>query len=201
MRGKSAKRLIVAIVLAAFAASAAWAVTLLKSMQDLEAEAYDIRVLAFSPETKASDRIVMVWLDEATMAGLPYRSPVPRDFLAKLHKQIVAAEPWLVGYDIFFADSSFPDADREFAKALGGSVTYAVVPRRPDGTVAMPLPMFADALVGVGLADLPFNPFDATVRVAKLSYDTDRGMMDSFGAEIFGAAAGVAAADAREARP
>jgi len=194
MRGANRNRLIASFAIAALATLLAWAATHLKSVRDLEQVAYDLRVLAFAPATQPSDKVVMVWLDEATMEGLPYRSPVPRDFLATLHREIVKAEPWMVGYDIFFKDPSFSQADSDFRDALEGSVTYAVVPRRPDGVVDMPLPMFEQVLVGVGLANLPFNPFDATVRKARFSFDTDRGRMDSFAAAIFSAATGVDAA-------
>ncbi|MBN1282230.1 MAG: adenylate/guanylate cyclase domain-containing protein, partial [Proteobacteria bacterium] len=78
------------------------------------------------------------------------------------------------------------------------SATYAVVPMRQDGTVDAPLPLFAGALTGVGLADLPFNPFDSTVRRARLSYDTEQGQMETFAAAMFSAATGVSAAKSVE---
>ena len=196
MKGKLAKRIITALTLAAFAAIVAGAASFLKPIVDLEQESYDLRVLAFAPTTTASPDVVMVWLDEATMKGLSYRSPVPRDFLARLHSRIMSAKPRLVGYDIFFKDPSFPEADSAFAEALEGSAAYAVAPMRPDGSVEPTLPLFEKALKGVGLADLPFNPFDSTIRTAKLSFDTKGGRMDSFGAAIFSAATGANASAA-----
>ncbi|MFH1829537.1 MAG: CHASE2 domain-containing protein [Pseudomonadota bacterium] len=191
---KFPKQLLRIFVIAIFATAVAWGASHLKAARDLEEMTFDIRVLAFSPETKPSPDIVMIWLDEATMKGLPYRTPIPRDFLATLHSNILKAKPWLIAYDIFFKDPSFPKADSEFAKALEMGAAYGIVPRRPDGVVDMPLALFMEALAGVGLADLPFNPFDATVRMAKLGFDTDRGEMDSFAAMIFKAATGIDAA-------
>ncbi len=191
---KLAKHLSRVLVIGLASTLLAFVIMQLKAAGDLEETAFDVRSLAFSPETEPSDKIVMVWLDEATMRELPYRSPVPRDFLARLHRKILEAGPWLVAYDIFFKDPSFPKADRELVDALEDGAAYAIAPRRPDGTVDMPMPEFMEALTGVGLADLPFNPFDATVRRARLSFDTDRGAMDSYAAAIFRGATGVDAA-------
>jgi adenylate cyclase len=191
---KSSRLLLRALAIAIVSTLLAWGVMHIRAARDIEEMTFDIRVLAFAPETHASDKVVMVWLDEETMRALPYRSPIPRDFLAKLHLKILKAEPWLVAYDIFFKDPSFPNADREFIDALEEGAAYAIVPRRSDGKVDMPLPEFNEALTGVGLADLPFNPFDATVRKARFSFDTDRGPMDSYAAMIFRGASGIDAA-------
>jgi adenylate cyclase len=190
---KTTRLLLRALVIAIASTILAWCVMHVRAARDIEETTFDIRTLAFAPATKASDKVVMVWLDERTMRALPYRSPIPRDFLAKLHLKILKAEPWLIAYDIFFKDPSFPQADREFISALKAGPAYAIVPRRPDGKVDMPMPEFTNALTGVGLADLPFNPFDATVRKARFSFDTDRGPMDSYAAMIYLGATGIAA--------
>lgn len=191
LQSKSTKLLFRAVVIAIISTLIAWGATHLKAARDLEETTFDVRALAFAPETDPSEKIAMVWLDEATMKGLPYRSPIPRDFLAGLHEKIIAAEPWLVAYDIFFKDPSFQKADRQFIGTLEKWAAYAIVPRRPDGTVDMPAPEFMEALTGVGLADLPFNPFDATVRKARFRFETDRGPMDSYAAMIFKGATGI----------
>jgi len=167
----------------------------LKAPRDLEARLFDIRQLAFAPETTPSSDVVMVWLDEKTMKGLPYRTPIPRNFLAGLHNKISEADPKLIAYDIFFKGASFPGDDEMLSDALKRHPAYAVVPQRSDGVVDMPDEIFMRGLAGVGLADLPFNPFDSTVREAKFSFDTDRGEMRSFAAELFFAARGVDAAE------
>lgn len=48
----------------------------------------DANIRYFAPSTKVSDDIVIVFLDEGAMKELPYRSPVPRDFLYKLNESI-----------------------------------------------------------------------------------------------------------------
>ena len=175
------KRIFQVTVLSLLATGFTWGLAHLRSQNDLEAETVDIRELAFPPETKVSDDIVIVSLDEATMAALPYRSPIPRDFLATLTEKIAAAGPKLIGYDIFFADPSFPEADHKLAAALKKIPAYAVVPQAKST-----LPLFADVLKGVGLADLPFNPFDATVREARLEFSS----APTFAALLYHAATG-----------
>ncbi len=165
----------------------------LKAMQDLEATTFDVRMLAFPPETRASDAIVMIWLDEATMAALPYRTPIPRNFLAQLHERIMAAKPKLVGYDIFFKGASFPKDDQMLVAALSGTPAYGVFPRRADGSADAPDPLFLEALAGTGLADLPFDPFDSTVRRAQVRIETEQGTFPSFAAELYHAATGMSA--------
>ncbi|MFA5811520.1 MAG: CHASE2 domain-containing protein, partial [bacterium] len=179
------KNIINSLVIAVFATLVALAIMQLRAPRALEDVLFDVRMLAFAPETKPSPDIAMIWLDEPTMRNLPYRSPIPRDFLATLQKNIMKAEPWLVGYDIFLKDPSFPDADKAFADSLTGGVEYAVVPMRPDKTVDEPLPLFAKELEGTGLSDLPFNPFDSAVRRVKFHFKTARGEMSSFAATNF----------------
>ncbi len=187
---KQFRTLFRALLIALVATVVARGVMLLKAPRDLEATLFDVRQLAFVPPTQAADDVVMVWLDEATMQGLPYRTPIPRDFLARLQTTLAAAKPKLIAYDIFFKGASFPEADAALAEALVAHPAYGVVPRRADGVVDMPDAIFLPGLAGVGLADLPFNPFDATVRSAQLSFATDRGPMRSFAAELFHAATG-----------
>ncbi len=165
--------------------------------------------MAFPPETSASDDIVMIWIDEKTISSLPYRSPVPRDFLAKLNERLISAGAKIAGYDIFFKGPSFPEADSALADSLKSSNALAVVPMRPrplcpkqfaedpavSGCVDLPDEIFMNSLNGIGLADLPFSAFDSTVREAKLSFITNLGDTQSFAAIIYEAATGNRAQD------
>ena len=153
----------------------------------------------------------MIWLDEETMKGLPYRSPVPRDFLKTLNDKILEAQPKLVAYDIFFKDPSFPNIDYELAASFSSGPVYAVMPMRiacspplmggdkgegdRSGCVDLPLQLFREAVDGLGLADLPFNPFDSVVRTARFDFTTDIGETPSFAALLYKAATGNSAAN------
>lgn len=169
-----------------------------RAFDSIEQWTFDLRQIAFSPKTEASQDIVMIWLDEQTMKDLPFRSPVPRDFLAGLNDKLAAASPKLIAYDIFLKDPSFPNADQALAESLKNTNAYAVMPMRIggcekagiDGCVDTPLPLFSDSLKGMGLADLPFNPFDSVVRKARFSFETDQGPTPSFASLIFEKATG-----------
>jgi len=170
----------------------------LKFADDLEQATFDLRQLAFAPETSASDKIVMVWLDENTMSKLPYRSPVPRDFLTKLNDALSRAAPAAIGYDIYFKDPSFPGPDRDLVASFAKSKVYAVEPMRYsdkigiDGIVDPPGDMFVRVLKGRGLADLPIGAFDTKVRKARLSYKTDEGITPTFAALLYNVTGGDA---------
>ena len=168
----------------------------LKSVKSLEEQTFDARHIFLGPNTIPSSDIVMVWLDQRTMKTLNYRSPVPRDFLAKVINNIESANPKLIAIDIFFEDPSFPKADEKLANALKNATIpiYAVVPNKPanqceneisksvEGCMGTPLDIFHTSLTGVGLANLPYNASDSTVRRAKLSFETDQGETPSFSA-------------------
>lgn len=191
------KTILRALVIAGCSLGILWgAKTHVTAITKLEGAAYDMRLRSFPPTTTPRDDIVMIWLDEATMQPLPYRSPIPRDFLATLTDRLAAARPKLVAFDIFFKDPSFAQADASFAKTLQTLSAYAVVPQRESGAVDLPLPLFQEALAGVGLADLPFNPFDATIRSAELSFETEQGAFSSIAAELFEAVTGTNALSA-----
>jgi adenylate cyclase len=178
----------------------------LRIVDDLESTSLDLRELAFAPETSVSNRIVMVWLDESTMSELPYRSPVPRDFLKKLNDQLMRAGPAAIGYDVYLKDPSFPKLDRALADSLSRTNAYAVMPMRPpdkpgiEGIVDPPMKMFKKSLEGLGLADLPIGAFDTKVRGARLSYATDEGKTPTFASLLFNAATGSDSLEAVSAK-
>lgn len=172
-------------LLLALSFSLVWLARQSNILQNLEAESYDLRVLAFAPPTKASDDVVMVWLDEPTMRDLLYRSPIPRDFLAMLTDKLAEAQPKFVAYDIFFKDPSFPEGDAAFAQSLAKVHGYGVVPLRETFELEKPLPIFFSALDGLGLADLPFNPYDATVRAFRVEFPSIGGPFPAFATRLY----------------
>jgi adenylate cyclase len=199
------KKILFVLVIFVFSMLCVLGLSRLGAIRDLENQTIDVRQLAFAPETKSSEAIVMVWLDETTMNGLPYRSPVPRNFLADLNDSLFARGAKLVAYDIFFKGNTFKQDDEALAKSLSGKNVFAVIPSRPlsfcsaslaekfkDASICADLPekIFQDSLVGIGLADLPFSAFDANVRRAKFNFLTNLGQMSSIAAGIFKAVTG-----------
>lgn len=178
------KRLLAFVGICLLSLLAAEGLRHIRFLQATEELLWDLRIRFFSPATRVHPDIVLIALDEDTMRSLPYRSPIPRDFLRDLHTHIAVANPRLIAYDLFFKDPSFPDADKRFADALHSHPPYAVSLGRdtPGGMVTEdpPLELFHREMAGVGLADLPLNPFSQVVRQAKSSYQTPNGDRPTF---------------------
>lgn len=84
-----------------------------------EAALSDRARMAFAPSVQSQDkRISFVSLDEATMATLPYRSPIDRAFLAGLVTQIGAAGAKAIGLDVLFDQPTEATKDAQLAAAL-----------------------------------------------------------------------------------
>src|SRR3989338_8933376 len=86
----------------------------------------DANIRWFAPATIVSEEIVIIFLDESTMKELPYRSPVPRDFLYELNEKILAAGPKVIGYDIFFKDPTLAINDERLAASFKKGHVFAV---------------------------------------------------------------------------
>ncbi len=155
---------------------------------------YDACVRYFAPPSKVSDKIVVVLLDEETMRGLPYRSPVPRDFLYELNEKLLSAKPAAIGYDIFFKDPTFEKIDARLAASFKKGNVFAVTAGKIDQFGKWyedePLDLFKDSLKGTGLADLPFSASDTSVRTAKFEFDYSGVERPSFVAAIYDFATG-----------
>lgn len=149
------------------------ALSYFKTIKDIENWTLDIRVLSFSPKTEVNSDIVMVWLDESAISQLPYRTPIPRDFIARLNDRIWEGRPLIVAYDIFFKDSSFHDADKVLAQSFKNRDVYSVAPMR-GSEIEVSLPFFQEVLKGVGVADFPFSAFDQSVRKTKFVFGDDK---------------------------
>lgn len=148
----------------------------------------DINIRYFSPATNVSEDIVLILFDEETMKELPYRSPIPRNFLAQLNDNITKAKPKIIGYDIFFKDPTIDMDDENFATSLAKSPAFAVsaMKQKEDGAyyVDLPLNSFFNALKGVGLSDLPFSSSDSTVRRAQFQFEINGSKEKSFVATL-----------------
>ncbi len=84
----------------------------------LEHRVADLRIVTLSPPEPQHPNVVVVAITEATMATLPYRSPIDRDFLAKLLKLIAAAGPRAIGVDLLFDQPTEPSKDAALGAAL-----------------------------------------------------------------------------------
>lgn len=118
--------------------------------------------------------IVIVAIDEPSMAEIERQWPWPRSLHARLVRQLHRAGAKVIGFDILFAEPSTPDEDQELARAAreaGNVVLVSALSMVDDPlfrhTIRIdPLPMFREAAAIGG----PFVSIDAdgTVRRARL---------------------------------
>jgi len=125
-----------------------------------------------------SDRILLVTIDDRSVAALG-RWPWPRDVHSRMLRQLAAARPAAIAYDIFFTEAGRPAADADLAASARDAHVALLpvlfeVPGR-DGRaidVTPPIPSVADAAAGLGqVALLPDD--DGTARSAMLSFPVD----------------------------
>ena len=83
-----------------------------------EHRAADIRLSLLSPPESQHPDIVVVAITEDTLAGLPYRSPLDRGFLAGLLRALDGAGARAIGLDILFDQPTEAEKDAELRQAL-----------------------------------------------------------------------------------
>lgn len=116
---KAQKQAASALLIAIFAAvMAVCAVRYLAPLTNLENKVADIRVAAMQRPMPASDDVVVVAVNEETLAAFPYRSPVDRGFLADLIAQLSAKGAKVIGVDIIVDQPTEPEKDAQLKQVL-----------------------------------------------------------------------------------
>ena len=123
------------------------------------------------PFQASAEDLLVVGIDEPSFQELRRSWPWPRSWHARLLHRLKAAGAKVVVFDIVFAEPSTAEEDREFAAALqaAGNVVLASTievaegPRFRRQILVRPLPEFAAAAQGVGLALVTPDP-DGVVR-------------------------------------
>ena len=141
----------------------------LPMVQAAETWLADFRFATLSAPEPQDDRIVIVTITEDTLASLPYRSPLDREFLAKLLGSLEAAKPRAIGFDVLFDQKTQPAKDAALKRRLLDSpvpiVVAAPAVSNSDLTErqAAYLKVFTDGL-DVGLVNLVTDRAGGTVR-------------------------------------
>jgi adenylate cyclase len=131
----------------------------------------DVKMAAFSPFiAPPADQMVLVTIDETTLSGLAYRSPVDRAFLAGLVTRIAAAGPATIGIDLLFDQPTEPEKDQMLEAAIQNAGIPVVMASAwaSDGLSKSQLDYLAAFAPGSlrGLAALLRDPLDGVVRGA-----------------------------------
>ena len=133
-----------------------------------ESRVDDVRIAAFAPAEPQNDRIVILGITEDTLAGLPYRSPIDRAFVANLVTHLDAAGATAIGLDLLFDQPTEPEKDAVLQAALESASVPIVV-----ATAIAPYPLtqsqraFLDSYVGTvpqGFVNLLTDGIDNAVR-------------------------------------
>lgn len=101
------------------------AVMYIAPLANLETKLKDIRVAAMQPPQDPSDQIVVIALDEATIAQFPYRSPIDRGLLAQLVQSAADKGARAIGVDVII-DQPTELAKDEALKKVAASVNVPV---------------------------------------------------------------------------
>jgi class 3 adenylate cyclase/CHASE2 domain-containing sensor protein len=127
----------------------------------------DLRLALLLPSEPQHPDIVIVTLNEDTLARFAYREPVDRGFLADLLRTLEARAPRLVAIDVLFDQPTEPAKDEALRQALGAAPMPVVVSYVDDPAIVTPAQkQFLDGFVppaARALANLGEDPFD-TVR-------------------------------------
>ena len=118
----------------------------------------------FAPREEQDPKIVIVAVDEATLAQFPYRSPVDRAFLSTLIRQIAAHHPAAIESDFLLDQPTEEAKDKALAATLRETRVPLVISYIASHDIVTPeQKAFEDAMVPPrlrALANLPTDQFD-----------------------------------------
>ena len=86
-----------------------------------------VQIATAAPSPAQDDRISVITIDEATMAQLPYRSPIDRDLLAIVVRSLTEAGAKAIGLDILFDQHTETSKDTNLMAALKAFPGKAVI--------------------------------------------------------------------------
>ncbi len=165
---KRGRRFASGIAIALIAGAIAVLAVRLPFLAGLENFAADIRIAALSPPVPQSPDVVVVAIDEATLAQFAYRSPVDRGFIADLIEKLSAKGAAVIGVDVIMDQPTEPAKDARLRKVIRETKTplffsYSSSPRIVDEQQLAYLNDFVPPEHRAE-ANLLSDPFDGTVR-------------------------------------
>ncbi len=136
---------------------------------NLEMKSVDFRMrLKGDADVAETASTVVVLIDDAVLKQYPYRSPVPRQLLAKMIKELDRSGAKLIALDILLKDLSWKTEDALLRSAMLESGKVVLVSAMRDveagGTLDQANPYFLEAAIASGISDMPIDPADQVVR-------------------------------------
>jgi class 3 adenylate cyclase/CHASE2 domain-containing sensor protein len=134
----------------------------------LEVRTQDIRETGFSQRLPQDKKIVVVAINEETLGQFPYRSPVDREFLAKLLINLEAKQAKAIYLDVLLDQPTEVDKDNALKQAIQSLRTPLAIgyTESPEVVTAEQLDYLKDFFSARYRAsvNLATDPFDGTVR-------------------------------------
>lgn len=177
MNAKTLKKWAANAAIAAAAAVLAWvAIDRLAFLQGLERTADDIRVAALMPPAEQSKDVVVVAIDEPTLAQFPYRSPVDRAFIANLVQAMEKKGAKVIGVDVIMDQSTEPEKDELLKSVIRATKTPLFLSYSSKSNIVTEdqLAYLNDFVPEGNRADahLLEDPFDGSIRQINPGKDT-----------------------------
>jgi adenylate cyclase len=159
--GRHADAVIAALCFLAVAAAAAW----FPSWQSLERKVFD-ELTVRTANGELTQPLVLVAIDEESLAELKMRWPWPRSLHAQVVERMARGGAAVIGIDLLFAEPSEAAEDAALAQAIrkaGNVVLAADFTHFESGLLRVwkrvePLQAFTEAGALAGLATIPLDP-------------------------------------------
>jgi class 3 adenylate cyclase/CHASE2 domain-containing sensor protein len=154
-----------ALVAAGCAAASSLAVHFAAPLRLAEHWLQDLRVAGLSPDLPQDEAIVLVTVDENTLATLPYRSPIDRGLLARTIGMLQSKGVRAIGLDILLDRPTTPAADAALRDALRQAHVPVVIATVPPQKASAVLPgEGANPHLTMARAELLVDRLDGIVR-------------------------------------
>jgi adenylate cyclase len=128
----------------------------------------DIEIATMLPPAPQDPNVVIVAVEESTLALFPYREPIDRGFLARLLTKLDADQPRAIGIDVLFDQATEPAKDAALTAAMAATkvplfISYSDNPNDVDPAQLKYLDAFVPPAKRAR-AELRPDPVDGTVR-------------------------------------
>ena len=104
-------------------------------LRTLENHFADFRISHHGQSSPLSEHIVIVAIDDQTLAQFPYTSPISRNLLASVVQVLDKRKTRAIGFDILFDRRTSEAEDSQFFKVLEGAVTPVAIVSDPGADV------------------------------------------------------------------
>jgi class 3 adenylate cyclase len=166
MKRRSAAILAAATIIAS--AVAILGVRNIAILSQLERTIDDIRIATLLPPAPQDPNVVIVAVEESTLALFPYRSPVDRGFLAGLLRALDAKKPRAIGMDVLFDQPTEAAKDAALKAEMAQLKSPLFISYTNNPQIVDPAQRkFLDAFVPPrqrARAEVTVDPVDGTVR-------------------------------------